>query len=290
MRIYAFAALPAVTSAYVIGGANLGRHPTMLRVSSGGRGCYPGRGGDPEEEFRRWQQKFDAGMPSSSSTRADEAFDSLMDDINRAAASPRDVQKQKDWVRRAFGMAAEFNRDVANSEDQAKKNEEILQKQQKWVDKIIDFATELNQDFSPPAPPAASVTRSSGSNLSGATRKSSQGEQGVATGGDFTMTPSYTINDDDDAFQVAMELPGVRLSEINIDADTELQILTISGERSTIGSDEKLKFSKTFGLDPSVRVDEISASLSAGILLVNAPKEVKQAKGKTLKIPVTSED
>lgn len=293
MRVYAFAALPALTSGFMIGDTNTFRRPIVLQAtqrdgySPGGGGA----GGDPEqEEFRRWrdhqQQQF-SRVDCGNGQSADEAFDTLINEMNSAASSPRNVQKQKDWVKSAFGMASEFNRGVAYSEEEAKRNDEMLQKQQKWADKIIDFATELTQDFTPPASrsTATSETVSGGSqNMRSGTSEEEE------EAGEFTMTPSYTINDDDDAFQVAIELPGVKIADIDIDVDMELQILTISGERQTIGSDARIKFSKTFGLEPTVRVDDISASLSSGILLVSAPKEVKQAKGKTMKIPVTTEE
>lgn len=287
MRVYALTALPALASGFMIVDTNTFRRPIVLQATE--RDDYSprgGGGGDPEEEFRRWrdqQQQFsrvDCGTGQS----ADEAFDNLINEMNSAASSPRNIQKQKDWVKSAFGMASEFNRGVADSEEEAQRNEEMLRKQQKWADKIIDFTTELTQDFSPPA------SRSTAGETAGGT-KNMQGQSGTSEqeAGEFTMTPSYTINDDDDAFQVAIELPGVKLADIDIDVDMELQILTISGERQMIGSDARTKFSKTFGLEPTVRVDDISASLSSGILLVSAPKEVKRAKGRTMKIPVTAE-
>lgn len=97
-------------------------------------------------------------------------------------------------------------------------------------------------------------------------------------------TPRYDVDDSEEAFTIAMDVPGVKLSDLDINLEED--VLTISGERE-VGIGEvtrKAKFSKSFTLDSTVEVEKITAKLNNGVLLVSAPKDIPVPEKK--KIPI----
>mmetsp|Transcript_18910 Transcript_18910/g.26572 ORF Transcript_18910/g.26572 Transcript_18910/m.26572 type:complete len:147 (+) Transcript_18910:2-442(+) len=70
----------------------------------------------------------------------------------------------------------------------------------------------------------------------------------------------------------------------DIDVSIDDGYLTVKGQRFAPDT----KFSKTYSLDPAVIVDKFSASLDSGVLVVTAPKDMKQLEENIRKIPITS--
>ena len=167
-------------------------------------------------------------------------------------------------------MFSELNRDVAVSEDEVARNEEALQKQQKWVKRVIDLAADFSRDLAPTTPEESSRTH--------------HDSEALALGD--IKAPPFSITDDETTFQVAMELPGVKISDVDIRFDEEKKAVVISGQKQTIGGDRMIEFSKSFGLDQTVDTDKVKATLSNGILLVTAPKKMKSKNEEGKKIPV----
>jgi HSP20 family protein len=104
-------------------------------------------------------------------------------------------------------------------------------------------------------------------------------------------SPRYEINDGKDAFQVALDVPGVKASDIDISFNEDETVLTVSGKRDMMDGESgvitrTVNFSKSFSLDSSVvDKDKISAQINNGVLLVTAPKVPIEPK-KVRKIPV----
>lgn len=96
-----------------------------------------------------------------------------------------------------------------------------------------------------------------------------------------TVTPRYEITNTDDAVSVSMDVPGVDPS--NIDVSLEENVLTLSGTRETATSN--YKFSRSFSLDEAVDVNQLSANLENGVLVVSAPK-MEKVEVKPKKIPI----
>jgi HSP20 family protein len=113
---------------------------------------------------------------------------------------------------------------------------------------------------------------------------------GVDTSGDTFSTPRYEVNDSDEEFQVSMDVPGVKQSDIDI--NLEENVLTISGERQMGTGDvtRKSTFSKSFTLDSTVEADKITAKLSNGVLLVTAPKDIPVPDVKKIPIMQVEDD
>jgi HSP20 family molecular chaperone IbpA len=96
----------------------------------------------------------------------------------------------------------------------------------------------------------------------------------------------YEITDNDQEFQIAMDVPGVKREDINVDLlldDNGAHVLSISGLRLHRQADKHVKFSQTFALDAAmVAVDKLTANLENGVLIVSAPKDMMM-KGKSEK-------
>lgn len=249
--------LPALASGYSMRGHAVFGRPTstLLLLRSNQQGCSPSS--QQDGSFFREQRK----------RAVDRSFEDLMDDLKQREDA---VTKSKEWVDRSFGLFSELNRDVGASEDEVKRNEEALQKQQKWVKRVIDLAAEFSRDVASTA------------------QEDSSGRQDVKApaSGDDGAPPPHSIKDGETAFQVAMELPGVKIADIDIRFDEETKAVVISGQRQSIGSDRSKEFSKSFELDETIDTDKITATLSNGILLVAAPKKAKTDAEKAWKIPV----
>lgn len=99
--------------------------------------------------------------------------------------------------------------------------------------------------------------------------------------------PLLNVTEDKDKYYVRAELPGVSAEELDISATGNT--LSISGERKTIGDEEKARFhrrergegrfSRVITLPGQVDPDKVDASCTNGILTVVLPKaEVAKPK------------
>jgi len=184
--------------------------------------------------------------PRRAPSNADKAFNELRNELNQPS--------------RGRGLRAMTKEEAA--------------RQREWLNRAFGLATEA----------AASMAGVDVKETNEALRQQ-QEWLGRAFGVDVSNgSPRYDINDTDESFQVAMDVPGVKQSDIDI--NLEENVLTISGERE-IGIGEvtrKANFSKSFTLDSTVEVDKITAQLNNGVLIVTAPKNIPVPEVK--KIPV----
>ena len=107
-------------------------------------------------------------------------------------------------------------------------------------------------------------------------------------------TPAIDITEDDDAFIVVADLPG--LAKKNISINIKENMLTISGERKIEKKDEKKNYCRTerhagifkrsFQLTDQVIADKITASFKDGVLTVTVPK-TEEVKPKEIEIKVS---
>jgi len=99
-------------------------------------------------------------------------------------------------------------------------------------------------------------------------------------------SPRYELVDNETKFQLSVDVPGVKMDDINV--SLEDGYLTVSGQRLSCSDDSRFtsKFSQTFSLDPAVDVEQFSASLADGVLVVEAPKDMKRIEENITRIPV----
>jgi HSP20 family protein len=99
----------------------------------------------------------------------------------------------------------------------------------------------------------------------------------------WTVSPRADISEGEKEFQIAMDLPGVKAD--NLEIDLENQTLTVKATRlNELGEGfqnrrrerpQSGRFERSFNLGSSVDADKISARLQDGVLLVTLPKTDK---------------
>ena len=107
-------------------------------------------------------------------------------------------------------------------------------------------------------------------------------------------TPAVDIVEDNDAFVVTADLPGLTKKDISINIKENM--LTVSGERKSVIKDEKRNYCRTercygafkrsFQLTDKVLADKITASFKDGVLTVDVPK-AEEVKPKEIEIKVS---
>lgn len=105
-------------------------------------------------------------------------------------------------------------------------------------------------------------------------------------------SPRYEIIDTEEKFEITVDVPGVKASDINVSIENDGQILTLSGRRQSNKGNYaySTNFSQSFTLDPAVDTDKFSANLKDGVLIVSAPKDWQKIEDAIKRIPVTEQD
>jgi hypothetical protein len=96
-----------------------------------------------------------------------------------------------------------------------------------------------------------------------------------------------SLVDDDVKFQLSVDVTGVKQEDIDVSMMTD-GYLTFRGQMMASSENSRFtsKFSQTFSLDLDVEVDQFSASLNNGVLVVTAPKDMKKLEANVRKIPI----
>jgi HSP20 family protein len=99
-------------------------------------------------------------------------------------------------------------------------------------------------------------------------------------------SPRYEITEDDTKFQIAIDLPGVKATAVDVNVKHGGRILCITGGRKVVKDNEvsETKFSQSFTIDKNVNTEKITANLADGVLVVSAPKEEKKDDTRTISI------
>lgn len=102
--------------------------------------------------------------------------------------------------------------------------------------------------------------------------------------------PAVDITEDDKAYQLQVEIPGIPKEDVTLSVDNGL--LTISGERRQAREDQQHhrterfygRFSRSFKLPDDVQVDDISAGFQDGMLYVTLTKSSPSQKRREIEI------
>lgn len=107
------------------------------------------------------------------------------------------------------------------------------------------------------------------------------------------LAPSVDILEQDHAYIVEAELPGLTKDDVKI--SIEGNVLTIRGEKKQEATNEGRyyhrsertygSFTRSFTLPSSVKIDKIEANYKNGILTINLPK-AEEAKPKAVEVKV----
>jgi HSP20 family protein len=103
------------------------------------------------------------------------------------------------------------------------------------------------------------------------------------------VSPHYEISNNSEQLQIALDLPGVKLEDLDVSVEESGKILTIRGHRSDRTGDSSFssKFTQSFSLDPVIDVEKISANLMDGVLTVTAPKDMKRLEANIKSIHIS---
>mmetsp|Transcript_24375 Transcript_24375/g.36105 ORF Transcript_24375/g.36105 Transcript_24375/m.36105 type:complete len:159 (+) Transcript_24375:73-549(+) len=95
-------------------------------------------------------------------------------------------------------------------------------------------------------------------------------------------SPHYEVIESDDQYQLAVDVPGVKLNDIKIELEQD-SVLRISGGRKVNKTEEdgtmiasETKFEKRFVLDHNIDTGKVTANLQDGVLTITAPKDVER--------------
>ena len=102
----------------------------------------------------------------------------------------------------------------------------------------------------------------------------------------------YQIFDNDNEIKISLDLPGVKAEDIDVGIEEDGKILSISGEREKMGESGsyRVSFSQSFALDEKVDIENFSANLKNGVLVVTAPKDLQRIEDNIRKITVVDAD
>ncbi len=127
--------------------------------------------------------------------------------------------------------------------------------------------------------------------LLGAVEVPAKGEKEVVN----AFVPTVNTREDENAYVVEVDLPGVKKEDIKVNIDQEKRTLTVSGERKFKEEVKKEdyykiessygKFMRTFSLPENVDAENIDAKTEDGVLHITLPK-VKKEEKEVKEIPV----
>jgi HSP20 family protein len=105
--------------------------------------------------------------------------------------------------------------------------------------------------------------------------------------------PAVDVTEDDNAYYVQMELPGMSKEDVKISYKND--VLVISGEKKSEEKEEKNnyhhyerrygKFERAFRINSHIVEDKIDASFKNGVLVIDLPK-AEEVKPKEIEVKV----
>jgi HSP20 family protein len=101
-------------------------------------------------------------------------------------------------------------------------------------------------------------------------------------------SPALEINETDTEFQIAIDVPGVKATDMTVQLEDDGRVLHLQGGRKVTreGQVVESKFQKRFTIGENIDSSKLSADLSDGVLVVKAPKIPKE-EVKPVQIQIT---
>lgn len=100
-------------------------------------------------------------------------------------------------------------------------------------------------------------------------------------------SPRYEVTENSKQFRLAVDVPGVKATDINVGLEHDGRVLHLTGSRKVEKNTEKekfyeeYKFDKRFTLGKDLDTTKLTAHLSDGVLVLTAPKKEKEEPKKT---------
>ena len=91
---------------------------------------------------------------------------------------------------------------------------------------------------------------------------------------------SMKVTQDDSKYEVAMDVPGMKVEDIDIQVNERGKILQVKGERKTRDEQKKTvhTFAKSISLGGDIDTQSLSAEVVDGVLVITAEKLKKEEK------------
>lgn len=101
-------------------------------------------------------------------------------------------------------------------------------------------------------------------------------------------SPGYEVHQNDKAWQISIDVPGVKATDMQVNLEQNGRLLHLSGGRKVEKENEvrETKFDKKFTIGDDIDTTQIAANLADGVLVVTAPKKEKIEPPVT-NIPIT---
>ncbi|MEX2496690.1 MAG: Hsp20/alpha crystallin family protein [Woeseia sp.] len=111
---------------------------------------------------------------------------------------------------------------------------------------------------------------------------------------DFTFSPVVDVEQEDDKYEISVELPGVKMNDIDIEMKEDMLVIAGSKERKrTTGQGEQQRservygtFQRIFRLPEDAVEDGIDARFSDGVLTVSIPRQESRSRIESRRIEI----
>ena len=244
------------------------------------RGYRAGRRDRVEEAFRQLENEMNGGPRRG---RKSGQFDFMMMDPTTLNFQEVDQEAVKKWVNKAFELAKEFNQDFSRTDEERQTNDEFLQKSREWVENMSTPPATTEEEA---VDDAASSPEATETTVDTAASKNQDPDEPEGPAEPEVITPYSENRSDDEMFMVAVDLPGVERSDVDLTLENDF--LIVEAERRGGDEDESSiprKYVKKFAvIEDDIEVEEISAALDNGVLTISAPK--KKREDTKIKIPL----
>lgn len=100
--------------------------------------------------------------------------------------------------------------------------------------------------------------------------------------------PNYELTEGDDHVELAMDLPGVRAEDITVQLEEDGSVLRVRGSRQYRNEEKSIQsnFDRIFTINQlNVDIDQITVTMSDGVLRITAPK-LKLKAAAVRRIPI----
>ena len=91
-------------------------------------------------------------------------------------------------------------------------------------------------------------------------------------------SPGYEVHQNDKAWQISIDVPGVKAADMKVDLEQNGRLLHVCGGRKVVKDNQmsETRFDKKFTIGDDIDTSKISANLSDGVLVLTAPKKEKK--------------
>ena len=195
-----------------------------------------------------------------------------------------DKKATKKWTDKAFELASEFNKDFAATSKERDTTDEFIQKSRDWVGRVYkdqeNKAADDGKDSSLEQANFSITSKKTSSNQDYLTTPTPEKEKVY-----LPETANSENRSNEEIFQVAVNLPGVVRTNVNVTLDGDFLVIEATRNPGSGRQTMRRYIKRIAVVENEVDIDKMKASLNNGVLVVSAPKiKVTEIKRK---IPIS---